>query len=120
MFGSSLDWWISELVAMNIKWVKVLDDGSGSAKNVCQNLLARDIIPIVRVYRGRPNPGTLSDHDKTTMSQLVAMGVRYFEVNNEPNLEVEWQPGGNANYAMQGVRYQVDLATGNVAALSWL
>jgi hypothetical protein len=92
-FGSSLDWWISELVAMNIKWVKLLDDGAGSAKNVCQKLLAKDIIPIVRIFRGRPNPGYFSDRDKTTVSELIALGVRYFEVNNEPNLEVEWQTG---------------------------
>ena len=92
-FGSTLDWWISELLAMNIKWVKLLDDGGGSAKNVCQKLLAKDIFPIVRIFHTRPNPGYLSEHDKTTISELIAMGVRYFEVNNEPNLDVEWQAG---------------------------
>lgn len=92
-FGSSLDWWINELVAMNIKWVKLLDDGGGSAKHVCQKLVAKDIIPIVRIFRGRPNPGYLSDREKATVSELIALGVRYLEVNNEPNLQTEWQAG---------------------------
>ena len=92
-FGSSLDWWISELTAMNIKWVKLLDDGGGSAKHVCQKLLAKDIIPIVRIFRGRPNPGELGDREKNTISEHIALGASYFEVNNEPNLDSEWQPG---------------------------
>jgi len=105
-FGSSLDWWISELTAMNVKWVKLLDDGGGSAKNVCQKLIAKDIIPIVRMFRGRPNPGYLSEREKTTVGELVALGVRYFEVNNEPNLGTEWQagewqPGGRPEVVMQ-------------------
>ncbi len=92
-FGSSLDWWINELKAMNIGWVKLLEDGGGSAKHVCQNLLAKDIMPIVRMFRVRPNPGQLSDREKNTISEHVALGVRYFEVNNEPNLTTEWQTG---------------------------
>jgi hypothetical protein len=51
------------------------------------------MIPIVRMYRDRPNPGSLSDHELSTLSELVALGVRYFECNNEPNLPVEWQEG---------------------------
>jgi len=91
--GSSLDWWINELLAMNIKWVKLLDNGGGSSKHVCQKLLTKDIIPIVRIYRPRPNPGHLGEQEKQTISELVALGVRYFESNNEPNLPVEWQEG---------------------------
>lgn len=91
--GSSLDWWIDELLEMNIRWVKLLDDGGGSSKHVCQKLLDKEIIPIVRIYRSRPNPGQLSERDKQTISELVDLGVRYFECNNEPNLSVEWQEG---------------------------
>jgi len=91
--GSSLEWWIDELLDMDIRWVKLLDDGGGSSKHVCRKLLDKDIIPIVRMYRPRPNPGHLSKQDKQTISELVALGVRYFECNNEPNLPVEWQEG---------------------------
>ncbi len=91
--GSSLDWWINELLAMSIKWVKLLDDGGGSSKHVCQALLANGIIPVVRMYRNQPNPGHLSDDERSAISELVALGVRYFESNNEPNLPVEWKEG---------------------------
>jgi len=104
--GSSLEWWINELQEMDIRWVKLLDDGGGSSKHVCRKLLDRDIIPIVRVYRGRPNPGHLSERDLQTVADLVALGVRYFEPNNEPNLPVEWkqgewQPGGRPEVVME-------------------
>ena len=91
--GQALDWWIHELVTMNIRWVKLLDSGSGSSKNVCQKLLANKIIPIVRLFRERPNPGHLGDGEKRTVADLVALGVRYFESSNEPNVAEEWQPG---------------------------
>jgi len=91
--GSSLTWWINELLDMNIKWVKLLDDGGGSSKHVCQELLDHDIIPIVRLYRHRPNPGHIGDQEKQTIAELISLGVRYFESNNEPNLDVEWKDG---------------------------
>lgn len=104
--GSSLDWWINELLAMNIKWVKLLDNGGGSSKSICQKLLANQIIPIVRLYRDRPNPLQLNDEQKQTVKDLVALGVRYVECTNEPNLESEWQvgawqSGGNPELVMQ-------------------
>lgn len=46
---------------------------------------------IVRLYRDRPNPGTLSGKHLGVVDTLVSMGVRLFEVNNEPNLLAEWQ-----------------------------
>ncbi len=104
--GSSLDWWLSELQAMNVKWVKLLDNGGGSSRVLCNRLLERDIIPIVRLYRLRPNPGHLNEEELGTVADLVAAGVRYFEVNNEPNLplewqEGEWQSGGSPEIVMQ-------------------
>jgi len=91
--GSSLDWWLKELLAMNVKWVKVLDNGGGSSKHVCQKFLEHEIIPIVRLYRARPNPGHLNEENLQTVATLVQMGVKYFECNNEPNLPLEWQDG---------------------------
>ena len=91
--GPELDFWISELQAMKIKWVKLLDDGGGSSLELCQRLLAADIMPIVRLYREAPNPGHIGGREEETLRRLIAVGVRYFETNNEPDLPAEWKGG---------------------------
>ncbi len=88
--GSALDFWISELQAMKIKWVKVLDDSGGSSLELCERLLAADIMPVVRMYRKTPNPGHIGGRELEAIRRLVAAGVRYFETNNEPDLPAEW------------------------------
>lgn len=91
--GAALDFWIGELQAMKIKWVKIMDDGGGSSLELCQRLLAVDIMPIVRFYRLEPNPGHIGGREEDTLRTLVAAGVRYFETNNEPDLAAEWKGG---------------------------
>lgn len=91
--GSALDFWIGELQAMNVKWVKLLDDGGGSALELCRRLLAADVMPVVRLYRLEPNPGHIGPREEETVRRLVAEGVRYFEANSEPDLPAEWQGG---------------------------
>ncbi len=91
--GAALDFWISELQAMHIKWVKIMDDSGGSSLELCQRLLAADIMPIVRLYRLEPNPGHIGGREEETARVLIANGVRYFETNNEPDLPAEWQGG---------------------------
>ncbi|NOZ29094.1 MAG: carboxypeptidase regulatory-like domain-containing protein [Chloroflexi bacterium] len=88
--GSDLDFWINELLAMKIKWVKLLDDGGGSSLELCERLLDADIMPIVRLYRKEPNPGHIGGREIETIRKLTAIGVRYFETNNEPDLPAEW------------------------------
>jgi len=104
--GSTLDWWIDELQAMHMRWVKLLDNGAGSSVHVCRKLLESDMLPVVRLYRARPNPGSLAEQEKDTVSRLVEVGVRYIECNNEPNMveewqEGEWQSGGRPELVMQ-------------------
>ncbi len=89
--GDNLDSWIRELTAMKIKWVKLLDDGGGSSKEACEKLLDAGIMPVVRLYRPQPNPGHIHGREENTVRELVALGVRYFETNNEPDLAAEWQ-----------------------------
>lgn len=91
--GSALDFWIAELRALKVKWVKVLDDGGGSSLELCQRLLTADMMPVVRLYRSEPNPGTIGGREQDTAARLIAAGVRYFETNNEPDLSVEWKGG---------------------------
>ncbi len=89
--GPDLQYWMNELKAMQIKWVKILDDGGGSSIELAQTLLANDMMPIVRIYRERPNPGHLSGREVDTVNRLIAAGVRYIETNNEPDLPAEWR-----------------------------
>lgn len=91
--GAGLDYWLGELQALKIKWVKVLDDGGGSSLDLCRRLLSLDIMPVVRLYRLEPNPGTIGGREEETVRRLVAAGARYIETNNEPDLAVEWQGG---------------------------
>ena len=91
--GSTVDYWIAELKAMAIKWVKLLDDGGGSSLELCKRLLAAEIMPIVRIFRATPNPGVIGSREVDTIKRLVAVGVRYFETNNEPDLSAEWKDG---------------------------
>jgi len=89
--GSELDFWIDELRAMKIKWVKLLDDGGCSSLELCQRLLDADIMPVVRMYRQKPNPGHMTARQLEAVRRLIDHGVRYFETNNEPDLQGEWR-----------------------------
>lgn len=92
------DYWIRELVAMGIKWFKVVDDG-GDSVPFCEKLLDAGIFPIVRILRRdpppndtpEPNPGHIGAPEEQTIRRLIAVGVRYFETNTEPNLSIEWK-----------------------------
>jgi hypothetical protein len=110
--GDKLDSWISELTAMKIKWVKLLDDGGGSSKEVCEKLLDAGIMPVVRLYRPQPNPGHIRGREEKTVRELVALGVRYFETNNEPDLAAEWQnnhrPSGWLDVVVDNFIYDAD------------
>jgi protocatechuate 3,4-dioxygenase beta subunit len=97
--GKALEPWIAELQALHVKWVKLLDDGSGSSLELCERLLDARMMPIVRLYRQRPNPAGIGSRELATVRRLVAAGVRYFETNSEPDIPAEWQEsylqGGN-------------------------
>lgn len=87
--GQIRDVWLPELIAMGVKWVKIARHDGGMA--FVELLLKNDIMPIVRLYRSRPNPSTLDQATLRGVKDYVASGVRYFEFNNEPDLGVEWQ-----------------------------
>ncbi|MDW8102131.1 MAG: carboxypeptidase-like regulatory domain-containing protein [Anaerolineae bacterium] len=91
--GEALRYWINELKEMNIKWVKLLDDGAGSSLKLCEALLNEGIMPVVRLYRHEPNPGHIGGREVETVKKLVSIGVRYLETNNEPNIPIEWKGG---------------------------
>ena len=88
--GSALDFWIDELHAMHIKWLKVVDDGRGSSAVFCERLIKEGIMPVVRLERARPHPRRLSPEEKDAIRRLVDVGVRYFEIDHEPDVPSSW------------------------------
>jgi hypothetical protein len=78
-------YFIAELRAMNIKWVKFLQDDLPAVADpyLVGQLVANDIEPVLRVYKPFNEP---YQHLPELVSEAVAMGVHYFELYNEPNL----------------------------------
>ncbi len=91
--GADLQHWIDELHALQIKWVKLLDDSGGSSIDLCRAFLDNGIMPVVRLYRDKPNPGHLGGREIEALERFVDAGVSYFEANNEPDLAAEWKDG---------------------------
>jgi hypothetical protein len=85
------DQWLPELRSLGVKWVKIYHHDS--ALDFAELLLAENIIPIVRIYRPTPNPGRLGVREIVHVDSLVRAGVRYFEVNSEPDRDAEWKGG---------------------------
>jgi hypothetical protein len=87
------DWgfWKEQIQAMNLKWVKVMDDGGGSAQGLVKRLVDLKVMPVVRFYRLEPNPGVISSGVIDLARRYVELGAVYFETNNEPDLALEWK-----------------------------
>lgn len=92
-FWGKQDWgfWKEQLQAMHIKWVKILDDGDGSAEGLVKRLVDIKIMPVVRFYKEEPNPGRISGREADTARRYAEIGAAYFETNNEPDLDLEWK-----------------------------
>lgn len=92
-------YFVSELTRMNIKWVKLLIDGTSNRDydDTIDELVNRDIMPIIRIYQQCNTPYNEAEL-KDTIEHYVAKGVYYYDLYNEPNLPGErggWcQPGG--------------------------
>ncbi len=87
------DWnfWSEQLKALDIKWVKILDDGGGSGLRLARRLVNQDIMPVVRFYWPRQNPGNIGSRGADAAKLYLDAGAMYFETNNEPDLDLEWQ-----------------------------
>ena len=111
--GADLDFWIAELNALHMKWIKVLDDGDGSSLELCRRLIDAGMMPVVRLFREHPNPGRTGGREISGVRKLVAAGVRYFESNNEPDLPAAWESNEKTGYwldiAVDNFIYDADI-----------
>ncbi len=91
-FWGKQDWgfWKEQIQAMQLKWIKILDDGGGSALGLARRLVDLQVMPVVRFYREEPNPGRISSRETDAAKRFAEMGAFYFETNNEPDLDLEW------------------------------
>ena len=87
---TELDEWMARLKAMNIRWLKVIDDGGGSSVRLCAACSPRASCPLFASTGWSPTPATSVARKSRRIRDLVKLGVRYIETNNEPDLQVEW------------------------------
>jgi hypothetical protein len=83
--------WKEQIQAMKLKWIKVLDDGGGSAAGLIKRLIDIKVMPVIRFYKEAPNPGRIGARETDTAKRYIDLGAVYFETNNEPDLALEWK-----------------------------
>jgi len=94
VYANIRDWlyWRDQLQQVNIRWVKMLDDGGGSGLPLARRLVDIGIMPVVRLYPGPgQNPGNIGSRGAEAVRAYLDIGACYFETNNEPDLALEWK-----------------------------
>lgn len=81
------DYFVAEAKAMGIKWVKFLNDQTDGRHYdyMVEQLVANDIMPVVRIYTECNKPINLATLGKM-VDHYVPMGVYYYELYNEPDI----------------------------------
>ncbi len=84
-----IDKYVAQAVEMGMKWVVFLNEGTDIGKNdyLVQKLTSAGIEPVMRVYT--PGVVPIEGDLKAMVKHYTQMGVRYFQLYNEPNLRVE-------------------------------
>jgi hypothetical protein len=85
------DWlkWQERILEMGLKWIKVNVPPDYNAEAIVKRLVDIEVMPVCRFIR--KNPTRIGGAIEKTIEQLVALGARYFETNNEPDADVEWE-----------------------------
>jgi hypothetical protein len=110
-----VDFFVAELKAMNIKWVKIMQGDIPKVEHVylVEQLVANGIEPIVRVYKPYNEP---YEYLADLVTKAKPMGVNYFELYNEPN--IAGFPGGWRDGEEISVARILDLWIPAAAAIS--
>ena len=87
-------YFVSELGRMNVKWVKLLNDGTQGREydHTVDELAGAGIMPILRLYQQCNTPYD-PDELEALVRHYTAKGVYYYELYNEPN-----QPGESGGW----------------------
>ncbi|MEM6284479.1 MAG: hypothetical protein AAF787_19965 [Chloroflexota bacterium] len=72
-------------------WVKLVTVGN-DFYNLIPQFFEMNVTPVVRIYLGQFGNRPMLDAHRSNYQAFAALGVKWFEFYNEPNLEVEW-PG---------------------------
>ena len=85
---------VAELKRRGVRWMKLVAGGDNCLETSAL-LLANGIMPIIRFYVAEqwPRPLSACVDLADLVRAYVAVGVRYFQTGNEPNLLLEWQRG---------------------------
>lgn len=91
-------YFVSELTRMNIRWVKLLNDGTRGRDydRTIDELVRNGMMPVLRIYQ-RCNTAYDMNELERLVRHYVSKGIYYFETYNEPNLPGEsggWCEGG--------------------------
>lgn len=85
-----VDYFVAEMAAMGIKWVKFLNDGTDGRHNeyLIEQLVAHGMMPVMRIYQKCNKPLDLGSL-RRLVQHYRPKGVFYYELYNEPELEGE-------------------------------
>lgn len=88
-----VDRFVGELVRMHIKWLVFLNDGTNIGANdyLVEKLTANGIMPVMRLYRSGILP--YDGHVGDLVAHYRPKGVYYYQLYNEPNVNVENHQG---------------------------
>lgn len=91
-----VDYFVAELAAMGVRWVKFLNDGTDGRHNdyLIKRLVEQGIMPVMRIYF-RCNRALDLDSLRRLVDYYRPRGVFYYELFNEP--EIPGEPGGWCN-----------------------
>jgi hypothetical protein len=89
----TVDRFVAEMVRMNIKWVVFLNDGGNIGDNdyLVERLTANGIMPVMRLYQSTVEP--YGGDVERMVRHYRARGVYYYQIYNEPNINVENRQG---------------------------
>lgn len=91
--GSFKTFYPERVTALQLGWYKLVCGGEEYAPQ-CSWLLQNNVTPIVRIYRAAPGAMPVDDDMRRQWDQYLAVGVKWFEFYNEPNLsDPEWPAG---------------------------